>query len=131
MAWTLQELAERMAQNPALKISGNPLASPKASKYRNVKTESSGIVFDSKKESKRYEELKLMERAGEIRNLTLQPKYPIIVEGIKICVYRADFTYQTKQGQTVVEDVKGIRTQAYGIKKKLMRAVYSIEILET
>jgi len=102
------------------------------SKYRNKKTLVDNIWFDSKKESDRYLELKLLERAGEIFDLKLQPKFPIEIGGVKICTYIADFEYQ-EQGNPykTIEDVKGMLTPIYRLKKKLMRAVHGVEILET
>lgn len=103
----------------------------KASKYRNVKTVIDDIPFDSKAEARRYSELKLMLDAGEILHLLLQPKYPIAVNGVKICTYIADFQYRYFGSPVeIVEDVKGVRTPAYQMKKKLMKAVYGIEIQE-
>lgn len=133
MNWTFEELAEVMAKNPQLRISQNPLTDKpiKRSKYGNKRTEVDGITFDSAKEAARYKELKILERAGAVKNLTLQPKYSIIVNDMKICDYVADFTYQTRLGETKVEDVKGMKTPAYRLKKKLMKAVFNIEILES
>ncbi len=100
------------------------------SKYRNKPTEVDNIRFDSKREAQRYEELKILVRAGAIQGLYLQPKYPLEVNGLRICTYVADFRY-TEHGQDVVEDCKGFQTREYKIKKKLMRAIYQIEIRET
>lgn len=121
------------------------------SKYRNIKTVVDGITFDSKKEAKRYQELKLMEKAGEIENLEYQKIYDLVIkdmhpEGqmrgdvmVSICKYKADFSYSIPfspgvWGKDVVEDVKSEITRklpAYRIKKKLMKAIYGIDILET
>jgi len=115
------------------------------SKYRNKTTEVNGIKFSSKKEAKRYKDLKLLQAAGEIRGLTLQETFIIKVNGIKICSYTCDFQYQergineqTDSGvivsdnwQDVIEDCKGYKTPAYKLKKKLMQAVFGIEIRET
>ena len=89
-----------------------------------------GILFDSKKECRRYSELKILERRGDISGLEVQPEFLIEVNGIKVCKYIADFRYREK-GKIIVEDVKGIRTPLYRIKKKLMAAVFGIEIKET
>ena len=99
------------------------------SKFGNKKTLIDGIWFDSKKEAKRYQDLVLMQKAKLIRNLMRQQVFEL-VECIK---YVADFTYfdDTKDGQFVVEDVKGFKTDVYKIKKKLMRYFHKIEILET
>ncbi len=102
------------------------------SKYRAVPTAIDGIRFDSKAEAKRYGELKLMERNGDIMGLRIHPKYPIEVNGKKICTYIADFQYINLATKTpVVEDVKGVKTPVYRLKKKLVAAVYDIEITET
>jgi len=104
----------------------------KKNKYRNVKVEVDGIKFHSIKESNRYIELQLMQRAGVISGLELQPRFDIIVEGIFICFYKADFRYfdNEKNGAVRVEDVKGMRTPVYRLKKKLVEALYGIEIIE-
>ncbi len=99
------------------------------SKYRAVKTEVDGILFDSKREAKRYSELKLLERAGEISGLQLQPEFPVTMNGKDICRYRGDFAYFTKKGR-VIEDAKGFRTPIYKLKKKLVEAQFNVEIVE-
>lgn len=105
----------------------------RAHKYKAVKTVVDGITFPSKKEASRYSQLKLLERAGKISNLVVTGKakrFSLVVNGIKICDYIADFLY-TENGQPVVEDVKGMRTREYKLKKKLMLACHGIEIRET
>ena len=116
-------------------------------KYKAVKTTIDGITFDSKKEAKRYTELKVLEKAGHITHLELQPAYEITINGAKICTYKADFRYFTvraesnersynskgewqtptltgqKEGQ-IVEDAKGFKTPIYRLKKKLVEASY-------
>ena len=101
-------------------------ASPKPSKYKNVKTNG----FDSKKEFERYQELVLLEKAGEIIELQTQVLFGLYVNDQVICSYRADFVYW-EQGEKVVEDCKGVKTPIYRIKCKLMKAIYGIEIKET
>jgi len=113
-------------------------AKPLQNKYRNQRTVVDGITFASKKECLRYAELKLLETAGYINDLTLQPRFPLIVMNVKIGVYVGDFCYnQTTGGVStgistvnVVEDVKGIKTPVYRLKKKLVKALYGIEIKE-
>lgn len=100
-------------------------------KYRNRKTEAGGIMFASQKEAKRYGELQTLERAGEIADLKLQVRFPIKVNDKKVCTYIADFTYLDKGSRFVVEDTKGYKTSIYILKKKLMKAVHNIEVLET
>jgi len=103
---------------------------PTKSKYKNRKTVVDGITFHSAKEAKRYQELKLLANAGEITDLDLQEPFEIEVCGMRICRYIVDFAYK-KDGLLICEDVKGFKTQAYQIKKKLMKACYGIDILET
>lgn len=100
-------------------------------KYHNRKTTYNGIQFDSQKEATRYQELRLLERAGHIRKLELQPRYDLIVNGHKIGFYRGDFRYEmVETGESVLEDCKGFRTQVYMLKKKLVKALYGVQITE-
>ena len=118
-----------------------------SNKYGSKKVEVNGIVFDSKKEAKRYSELLLLEKAGVISGLQRQIKFVLIpaqreqdiigkrggrkpgklIE--KECAYIADFVYQ-EAGKTVVEDTKGFRTKDYIIKRKLMLHEHGIRIRE-
>jgi hypothetical protein len=102
----------------------------KRSKYGNVPTERKGIVFHSKAEAERYEELLLMEQGGVISWLEVQPRYPLEVNGVRIGVYIGDFQY-VEDGSVIVEDVKGgASTPVYRLKKKLVKAIYGVEIRE-
>lgn len=106
---------------------------PKKSKYGAVKTEVDGIKFDSKHEAKRYQELRLLEQAGEITNLCLQVPFELIPKskyGMPIR-YIADFTYNDLNGQLIVEDAKGVKTPVYRLKRRLMAELNGIEIKET
>ena len=105
------------------------------SKYNAIKTEIDGHKFDSKFEAEHYASLKLMERAGVISDLKLQPRF-LLQEGFvyqghkeRKIEYVADFQY-TRNGETVVEDTKSIatRTQVYKIKRKLFLYKYGDEI---
>ena len=120
-------------------------------KYGNKKITVDGVTFDSKKEYLRWCELRLLERAGQIADLQRQVKYELIPaqyeeferystktgkrlkNGLrcveKECSYIADFVYK-QNGQTVVEDTKGYRTEAYIIKRKLMLHIHGIRIRE-
>lgn len=104
----------------------------KHNKYGTVKTKVNGIVFDSMMEAKRYKQLMMLEKAGEIQNLLLQPKFPLVdgfkYNGKKIrgIDYVADFIYE-EDDKVVVEDVKGLKTQAYIIKSKMFIKKYMIE----
>ncbi len=101
------------------------------SKYHAIKTTVNGILFDSKREAHRYYELLLLEKAGEISDLKLQVPYELIPKqkGERACIYKADFVYR-QNGETIIEDVKGVRTDAYKIKRKLMLWRYGIRIRE-
>jgi hypothetical protein len=103
---------------------------PAASKYHNKKTEIDGIVFDSKREANRWVELQYMEKAGAISGLSRQVPFKLEVNGILVCVYKSDFAY-VEQGEYVVEDAKGMKTDVYRIKKRLMWACLGIEIRES
>lgn len=102
----------------------------KRSKHNNVKVETEDGVFDSKKEYKRYKELRLMLKQGEIGFLAKQVQYELNNGGSHSLIYIADFVYTTKDGKQVVEDVKGMRTTVYKKKKKLMKRIHKIEIKE-
>lgn len=119
-------------------------------KYRNKKITVDGITFDSRREYNRFVELQLLERAGQIQALELQKKFVLIPAQYetferygkagqrlkdgkrcieKECAYIADFVY-TENGETVVEDTKGMRTKDYIIKRKLMLYTHGIKIKE-
>ena len=107
------------------------------SKYGNTKVEDDGIKFDSKAEHKRWQYLVMLERAGEIKDLKLLvpviliPSMPRPSGGReRSTTYLADFTYQTKAGVKVVEDVKGAVTPEFRLKRKLMLFVHGIEVQE-
>lgn len=87
-------------------------------------------MFDSKKEALRYQELSLLERGGVISGLKLQVKFPVVINGHKICIWVADFVYY-ETGEMMVEDTKGYKNRVYKLKKKLVEAVYGIKIKET
>ena len=104
-----------------------------SSKYRARKTEIDGIVFDSAKEARRYLDLKLLERCGEIKGLELQVRYELLPKnGCERAVhYVADFRYE-ENGKLVVEDVKGVRTREYILKRKMFKYRYpEIEFRES
>ena len=99
-------------------------------KYRNTKTIVDNIKFDSKAEAKRYIELKLLERAGEISDLKLQPKFVLQDkyknnkgQTVRAITYKADFSYM-ENGKLIVEDVKGMETKEFKLKKKLLEYKY-------
>ena len=102
----------------------------RGNKFGSVRTEAEGIVFASKREANRYRELRLLERARIITDLRLQPVYPLIVDGVTLGTYRADFAY-VEDGHLIVEDVKGVRTPMFRWKAKHMLAQYGITVRET
>ena len=125
------------------------------SKYHNKKARTAdGLIHDSRKEARRWAELQLLERAGVISNLRRQVKYVLIpkqeesfarygangnrlADGTRVaereCAYIADFVY-TKDGEEVVEDVKGYKQggayDVFAIKRKLMLHVHGIKVRE-
>ncbi len=118
-------------------------------KYRNKKITVGDETFDSMKELRRWRELKLLEKAGEITDLRRQVPFEIIPDqrepdtigprgGIRKgriierkAVYIADFVYRHQDGREVVEDCKGFRTKDYLLKRKLVLFRYGIRILES
>lgn len=96
-------------------------------KFRNIPTEVDGLKFSSRREAKRYGELKLLERAGQIKSLKTQPRYPLIVSGETVAHYVGDFSYvETSTGLQIIEDVKSPVTRkhpVYRLKAKMMRAM--------
>lgn len=101
----------------------------KRSKYNNKKVDFDGRTFDSKKELRRYVELRMLLTAGEISDLRLQVPYELNTGGTHSLKYLADFVYQMN-GNEIVEDVKGYRNQVYLKKKRLMLQVHQITIKE-
>lgn len=99
-------------------------------KFRNQPTIVDEIRFASKREARRYSELKVLERAKVIKDLQLQVRFPLKVNDQLICTYVADFVY-TENGQQVIEDCKGVLTDVFKIKAKLMLAINNIKILLT
>jgi poly(A) polymerase Pap1 len=109
----------------------------KENKYGNQKTVVDGITFDSRKEASRWQELRLLEKAGEITGLVRQQKIELIPKTklYRACYYIADFVYFDKrQNKTVYEDVKGYKGgsayQLFTLKKKMLYWRHGIEIVE-
>ena len=122
------------------------------SKYHSKKVIVNGEKFDSEKEFRRWQELRLMEKCGQIHDLRRQVPFVLIPAqyenyprwsektGKRLkdgqhcieheCAYVADFVY-CKGGERIVEDAKGVRTADYIIKRKLMLYIHGIRILET
>jgi len=100
----------------------------KPRKYLNVKTEVDGIKFDSKREAREYGNLVYRQRAGEISHLEVHPKFLIVVNGVRIGSYTADFKFMDKaEGRFRVIDIKSPSTAkntTFRIKKRLVEALY-------
>lgn len=112
----------------------------KKPKYGNRKKIIDGIEFASTREALRYQDLALMQKAGQIRELRRQVPYPIYIKGAHICDWLADFAYiepstamDVIKGnwRVVVEDSKGCKTPVYRLKKRMVEAEYGIKIRET
>lgn len=102
-----------------------------ANKYNNTPIESSDGRFDSKREFYRWHELKTLEKAEQICSLNRQVSHDLEINGERICRYVADFEYFDRKTQKwVTEDAKGVLTDVYKLKKKLMKALKNIEIQE-
>ncbi len=105
-----------------------------AAKYNNEAVTVDGHRFPSLREARRYQELIALQAEGLIKDLELHPVYPLIVNGMKIGKYTADSRYfDCLKGEMVVEDVKGGQvtvTQAYKLRKKLVKALYNVDIVE-
>ncbi len=107
------------------------------SKYRNIKTTVDGYEYASKKEAKRAQELQFLAYKGLIKRLAAQIKYTLIPSQVRSdgtkerpVVYIADFVYEDEHGNEVVEDCKGMKTDVYILKRKLMLQVHGITIKE-
>ena len=116
---------------PSLTKASEALAGEKTNKYHNVRTKVGELWFDSKREAERWQELCLLQRAGQISRLEAHPKFPLAVNGVDLGRYTPDFIYyEAGKGQTV-EDVKGgkaTQTAASKIKIKLFEAIYSQKV---
>lgn len=132
MRWSEEQLRAHLGRVP-IATRAPTGAKPKPSKYRNTKViDSDGLTHDSKREYRRWCELQLRERAGEISQLRRQVVFDLIINGVLVCRYVADATY-VESGATVVEDTKSEPTRKkrdYRIKRKLMHAIHGIEIRE-
>lgn len=119
----------------------------KENKYHNIKSRRDGITFDSRAEGDRYRQLQLLEKSGKIRDLCRQTKYVLIPAQYRYitdkrgnkkkkliereAAYWADFDYyEVESGKHIVEDVKGVRTREYILKRKLMLSEHDIQITE-
>lgn len=142
-----EQALEKLAIEEARRRNENTQVAKKRGKLGNEKVDGfladgTPHVFDSKREHARYQELALMERAGEISDLCLQVPFELVPKQKRAdrktersVVYVADFVY-TKDGETIVEDSKGYRNPAsavyrvFAIKRKLLKWRYGIEVSE-
>jgi Protein of unknown function (DUF1064) len=104
-------------------------------KYKSIRTTVGGITFDSKSEARRYSELRLLEREGQISDLELQPSF-ILAPSVRFSdskrtkpalKYIADFEYMEK-GVKIIEDVKGMQTPVFKIKRHLLKVIHNIDL---
>ena len=135
-----RKLRSQIAQKQAEpKKQTEPTEKKKRTKYGNQKAVRGQLVFDSQKEARRYDQLMMMKKAGQITDLKLQPEFTL-AEGFrdfdgkwkKALKYRADFSYK-RDGELVVEDVKSVATKenrTYQTKKKMLRDLKGIIIQE-
>ena len=100
-------------------------------KYNAIKQTYNGEIFDSKKELNRFMELEILLRAREISDLEVHPKFDVMVNGVKIGRYTADFRYK-KGSDVIVEDVKSraTKTRDYVLRKKIL-ATYDPPVIST
>ena len=125
--WTEEQYKEFVKKKKGLPVEPQ---SQRKSKYNNQKTMVDGIEFDSKKEADYYIHLKLLKKAGEIKDIGLQQRFVLQPgfkkNGVKYqpITYIADFVITNNDGTTEVVDVKGVETQVFKIKKKLFEYMY-------
>lgn len=120
---------ERMTVEEARKY-----LSPKKNKYHNRRTEYNGRMFDSAHEARTAQELDNLRKAAlpadRVVDVQYQVPFPIVVNGEKICRYEADFVVTYADDHVQVIDAKGVRTDIFKLKKKLVKACHGIDIIE-
>jgi len=134
LRWSEEQLrehhAKRQGRTEAMaEAKAHQTDAPRA-KYRNKKTTIGDRVFDSKLEAARFVSLKRLQESKIISGLQCQVPFILEVNGLLVCKYVADFVYLDVAGCRVVEDAKGVRTRDYILKKKLMKAVHGIDVVE-
>lgn len=98
-------------------------------KYNSTKVKIDGYTLDSKAEAKRYSELCLLRKVRAIDQFEIHPKFPIVINGVNVCTVVLDFQYWDESLRTTVyEDVKGVDTPMSRLKRKLVKAVYGIDV---
>lgn len=118
----------RLAAAEVRHLMQKPVA--RRNKYSAQAIEADGYRFASLRERDAYFDLKMRLRAGDITDLELQPRYPLVVNGIAVATYVADFRFRERDGQLKVLDAKGVKTAVYRIKRKLMQAVHGVTVEE-
>ncbi len=123
-------IARQAPVNTAIKFEQSSPQVSKPSKYGNIKTQVDGIKFDSKAEARLYlDKIKTRLLAGEIDRLTFQPKYPIVINGIKVCDVVLDFAFrELSSGEVRHVDYKGRDNPLSKLKRKLLEAQYKIQV---
>ncbi len=122
------DITMRDRKDPLYQGNEAPAPAPIENKFHNKIVEIDGIKFRSKLEGNRYLQLKLMKASGFVQDFKMQVEYRLEHNGILITRYRADFVVTYADGAVVVEDTKGVETEAFRIKKNLMLALLGIEI---
>jgi hypothetical protein len=128
-----QERPEPRKGTPGPPGASAPFSGRSRAKYGNVKKTVDGITFDSLKEAARYGVLRLRERAGEIAQLEVHPRFPLVVHGQSCGDYIGDFAYRDADGVAHVEDVKSAATRklpVYRLKSRLVWALYGLRVEE-
>lgn len=116
-------LANRDTITAAEYRAANDAPAKRTNKFGAKKTEVDGIVFASKAEAERYGTLKLLERARQVRAVSVQPEFPLRINGVLVGFYKADFSY-FEGGRQIVDDVKGMITEAASLRMRVFMACY-------
>lgn len=131
--WEVQQVLSNLLMRGKITLKlGIYSISKNPSKYKNKKVEIDGHLFDSTSEGERYLDLKILEQAGKITDLILQPPFKYYEDDKFIFTYKADFGY-TQDGDRIIEDVKSVYTAKiplFRLKKKLIEAKFKIKITE-
>lgn len=98
-------------------------------KYRNIPVIVDGVSFPSKREADRWQNLRLLERAGRISDLQRQVPFRMEINGYLICRLIVDFAYKNNAGELVAEDAKGVRTPTFRLKAKLLKALHGLDVV--
>ncbi len=128
---------DRSTAEKVRKLAGLP-AEPKKEKYGRKRVYADGMTFDSRREYRRWLQLRLLEDDGQVADLRRQVAFPLVVNGVTVGRYTADFVYLdmacpavAPDARIVVEDCKGYRDTAYRLRKRVFEAATGFKILET